>query len=99
MITALVDHHGHIPYRDSKLTRILQESLGGKVKIQIKKFYFYFYSKYLTLKTRCNKLTHSPYMYDIDIDRPLNLNLKGEDLHHRDPIAFATQYGGVDVYA
>lgn len=32
MITALVDHHGHIPYRDSKLTRLLQESLGGKAK-------------------------------------------------------------------
>jgi kinesin family protein 11 len=32
VITALVDHHGHIPYRDSKLTRILQESLGGRAK-------------------------------------------------------------------
>ena len=32
VITALVDRHGHIPYRDSKLTRILQESLGGKAK-------------------------------------------------------------------
>ena len=32
VITALVEHHGHIPYRDSKLTRILQESLGGKAK-------------------------------------------------------------------
>ncbi|RYD70931.1 MAG: hypothetical protein EOP84_25790, partial [Verrucomicrobiaceae bacterium] len=32
VITALVDFHPHVPYRDSKLTRLLQESLGGKAK-------------------------------------------------------------------
>lgn len=32
VITALVDRHPHVPYRDSKLTRILQESLGGRNK-------------------------------------------------------------------
>lgn len=32
VITALVDHRDHIPYHDSKLTRLLQESLGGKAK-------------------------------------------------------------------
>ncbi|CAI5467914.1 unnamed protein product [Closterium sp. Yama58-4] len=32
VITALVDHTGHIPYRDSKLTRLLRESLGGRTK-------------------------------------------------------------------
>ena len=32
VIAALVDNHGHIPYRDSKLTRLLRESLGGRSK-------------------------------------------------------------------
>ncbi|GJP43711.1 hypothetical protein CLOM_g3143, partial [Closterium sp. NIES-68] len=32
VITALVDHTGHIPYRDSKLTRLLRDSLGGRTK-------------------------------------------------------------------
>lgn len=32
VITALVDHLPHVPYRDSKLTRLLQDSLGGKTK-------------------------------------------------------------------
>ncbi|XP_053615318.1 kinesin-like protein Klp61F isoform X2 [Plodia interpunctella] len=35
VITALVERHPHIPYRESKLTRILQESLGGKTKTSI----------------------------------------------------------------
>ncbi|CAI5465510.1 unnamed protein product [Closterium sp. Yama58-4] len=32
VITALVDHTGHVPYRDSKLTRLLRDSLGGRTK-------------------------------------------------------------------
>ncbi len=32
VITALVEHQPHVPYRESKLTRLLQESLGGKTK-------------------------------------------------------------------
>ncbi len=35
VINALVEHHGHIPYRDSKLTRLLQDSLGGRSKTSI----------------------------------------------------------------
>ncbi|KAK9807071.1 hypothetical protein WJX73_000118 [Symbiochloris irregularis] len=32
VITALVEALGHIPYRDSKLTRLLRDSLGGRTK-------------------------------------------------------------------
>ncbi|KAI3904808.1 hypothetical protein MKW92_008984, partial [Papaver armeniacum] len=31
-INALVEHSTHIPYRDSKLTRLLRDPLGGKTK-------------------------------------------------------------------
>uniref|UniRef100_A0A5B7A4Y4 Kinesin motor domain-containing protein n=1 Tax=Davidia involucrata TaxID=16924 RepID=A0A5B7A4Y4_DAVIN len=32
VINTLVEHSGHVPYRDSKLTRLLRDSLGGKTK-------------------------------------------------------------------
>jgi kinesin family protein 11 len=32
VITALTEHSPHVPYRESKLTRLLQDSLGGKTK-------------------------------------------------------------------
>ncbi|KAK8946121.1 125 kDa kinesin-related protein [Platanthera guangdongensis] len=32
VINALVDESSHVPYRDSKLTRLLRNSLGGKTK-------------------------------------------------------------------
>ncbi len=35
VITALVEHRDHIPYRESNLTRLLQDSLGGKTKTSI----------------------------------------------------------------
>ncbi|VDP91420.1 unnamed protein product [Echinostoma caproni] len=35
VITSLVDHAPHIPYRESKLTRLLQDSLGGRTKTSI----------------------------------------------------------------
>ncbi|KAK9889035.1 hypothetical protein WA026_004317 [Henosepilachna vigintioctopunctata] len=35
VIKALVENSSHVPYRESKLTRILQDSLGGKTKTAI----------------------------------------------------------------
>ncbi|XP_077870452.1 kinesin-like protein KIF11 [Saccoglossus kowalevskii] len=35
VITGLVEHAPHIPYRESKLTRLLQDSLGGRTKTSI----------------------------------------------------------------
>ena len=35
VISSLVDRLAYIPYRDSKLTRLLQESLGGRAKTLI----------------------------------------------------------------
>lgn len=35
VITALVEHRPHVPYRESKLTRMLQDSLGGRTKTSI----------------------------------------------------------------
>ena len=32
VISSLVDKSTHVPYRDSKLTRLLQDSLGGNTK-------------------------------------------------------------------
>eukprot|EP00915_Cephaloidophora_sp_WS-2016_P004051 GHVH01005451.1.p1 GENE.GHVH01005451.1~~GHVH01005451.1.p1 ORF type:complete len:1326 (+),score=222.54 GHVH01005451.1:119-4096(+) len=32
VINALVEHNNYVPYRDSKLTRLLMESLGGRTK-------------------------------------------------------------------
>lgn len=35
VINCLVDHTSHVPYRESKLTRLLQDSLGGRTKTSI----------------------------------------------------------------
>ncbi|XP_068081231.1 kinesin-like protein Klp61F isoform X2 [Anabrus simplex] len=35
VITSLVERAPHVPYRESKLTRLLQESLGGRTKTSI----------------------------------------------------------------
>ncbi|CAN7975483.1 unnamed protein product, partial [Ixodes persulcatus] len=35
VITALVDKAPHVPYRESKLTRLLKDSLGGRTKTSI----------------------------------------------------------------
>src|ERR1700728_796330 len=53
VITALTEHRGHVPYRESKLTRILQDSLGGipllcPFYIHFFTFYFYLFIYFLS---------------------------------------------------
>jgi len=48
VISSLVAGTSHIPYRDSKLTRLLQDSLGGNTKVR--QFYGFFHFVYFCAK-------------------------------------------------
>lgn len=54
MISALGDQTkkgGHVPYRDSKLTRLLQDSLGGN---RYKHIQTHTYEEVVFVRKRCN---------------------------------------------
>ena len=57
VINALVDGASHVPYRDSVLTKLLMDSLGGNTKTVM-----YVFKKFKKIE-KCNIVCPSMYSY------------------------------------
>ena len=64
VINALVDGASHVPYRDSVLTKLLMDSLGGNTKTVM-----YVFKKFKKIE-KCNSVCHL-YIYIIVVDNIL----------------------------
>ena len=100
MITALLEGHSHVPYRESKLTRLLQQSLGGSHKTCIiANVTEANHESMLEFATRAKQVRNKPIINSVVRARAYVRQLVNEVEHLKQQLQFAREKSGVYIPA